>query len=308
MQNTGTAISPQAWRAIQGAIDLHVHLAPDLIDRSTDDVSLAGKFLAQGLAGFVLKSHYVPTAERAAIVRRVVPGSRVFGSITLNHSVGGFNPVAVEIAGRSGAAIVWMPTVDAANETAGRGGGTAGRLPFWAQIQRELHDQGISPAPLSPLDTDGRVTDAVRVCLERIAAHDMILATGHLGRDEIFALVAAAREVGVRQIVVTHAEFPSQRLSGADQRALADLGAIIEHCFTTTHTGKAPWEELFTNVRQTGVERTVLSTDLGQKGNPPVATGLAMYAQRMLDAGFTEDEVHLMTVTTPARLVSHLSR
>ncbi len=64
----------------------------------------------------------------------------------LNHSVGGLNPVAVELAGRSGAKIVWMPTVDAANETAGRVDGPNTKLPFWAKIQRELAATGIAPA------------------------------------------------------------------------------------------------------------------------------------------------------------------
>ena len=43
-----------------------------------------------------------PTAERAKVVTKAVPGITAFGAITLNHSVGGLNPVALEIAGRSG--------------------------------------------------------------------------------------------------------------------------------------------------------------------------------------------------------------
>jgi hypothetical protein len=139
--------------------------------------------------------------------------------------------------------------------------------------------------------------------MERIAKHNMIMATGHLGRKEIFALVRAAREIGVRKVVVTHAEFPSQRLTGEEQRQLADLGAVIEHCFTTTYTKKATWEETFANIRTTGVSRTLISTDLGQTHNPPVAEGLGMFAQHLLDAGFSADEVRMMAVTTPTRLV-----
>jgi hypothetical protein len=232
-----------------------------------------------------------------------VPGIKSYGAITLNHSVGGFNPVALEIAGRSGAKIVWFPTVDAANETAGRVDGPNTKLPFWAKIQRELSAEGIAPAPLSPLDASGNITESVKLCLERIAKHNMILATGHLGRVEIFKLVAKAREMGVKKIIVTHAEFPSQSLTGEEQKELADMGAVIEHCFTTTHTNKARWEDLFANVRKTGVERTILSTDLGQTINPPVAEGFAMYAQRFLDAGFTVDEIRHMAATIPARLV-----
>jgi hypothetical protein len=57
---------------VRGSYDLHTHVAPDVIERRIDDLSLARRFAALGLGGFVLKSHYAPTAERAAIVSRVV--------------------------------------------------------------------------------------------------------------------------------------------------------------------------------------------------------------------------------------------
>lgn len=296
-------VSDRAWKALEGAYDLQVHVAPDVIARRIDDIDCAREFLAHGMKGFVLKSHYIQTGERAQVVSKAVAGSRVFGALTLNHSVGGLNPVAVELAGRTGCKIVWMPTVDAQNETAGRLDGGSAKLPFWAKIQRELAAEGISPPPLSVVDESGRLVEAARRCLERIRKHDMILATGHLGRAEIFALVRAAKEMGLAKVVVTHAEFPSQNLTGDEQRELSDLGAIIEHCFTTTYTGKATWEAAFANIRKAGVSRAVISTDLGQAINPPVSDGFGMFAQRLLDAGFTVDEIHTMAVTNPTRLL-----
>ena len=296
-------VSDAAWKALEGAYDLQIHVGPDVIARRIDDIDCAKEFLARGMKGFVLKSHYVQTGERAQVVTKAVPGSKVFGAVTLNHSVGGLNPVAVELAGRTGCKIVWMPTVDAQNETAGRLDGGSAKLPFWAKIQRELAAEGISPPPLTVVDDAGTLVEPARRCLERIAKHNMILATGHLGRREIFALVRAARDLGVKKVVVTHAEFPSQSLTGDEQKELADLGAIIEHCFTTTYTNKAPWEVAFANIRKTGVARTVISTDLGQTINPPVAEGFAMFVQKLLDAGFTTDEVRTMAVTNPTRLI-----
>jgi len=297
------SITDEAWKAIQGAYDLQVHVAPDVIARRTDDLDLAKDFLARGLRGFVLKSHYVPTAERAQVVARAVPGIKSYGAIVLNHSVGGLNPVAVEIAGRSGNRIVWMPTVDAANETAGRLDGGTEKLPFWAKIQREIAAAGITRPPITVLDPDGRISEDTRYCVELIAKHNMILATGHLGRHEIFPLVKAARETGVQRIIVTHAEFPSQDLTGEEQFELAQMGAIIEHCFTTYYTNKAPWEAVFANIRHAGVEHCMLSTDLGQATNPPVAEGFAMFAQKLLNAGFMVAEINRMSATVPAALV-----
>ena len=298
-----TEISAQAWNAIEGAYDLQVHVAPDVIERRTDDVDLARDYLEHGLRGFVLKSHYLPTAERAKVVTRAVPGIRAYGALTLNHAIGGMNPVAVEIAGRSGCSIVWMPTVDAENETAGRPGGDPSKLPFWAAIQRELTAKDISPPPISVLDAEGALTNATRSCLRLIAEHDMILATGHLGWSEIAALVKGARSAGVTRIIVTHAEFPSQNLSRDQQCEVAEMGATIEHCFTTMHSGKALWDVCFDNIRAVGAERCLISSDLGQPINPPVAEGLAMFAQRLLDAGFSAAEIHTMAVTNPTRLL-----
>jgi hypothetical protein len=150
---------------------------------------------------------------------------------------------------------------------------------------------------------DGQISQATRTCLELIARHDMILATGHLGRREIFALVKTAREMKLRKVLVTHAEFPSQNLSAEEQLELANLGAMIEHCFTTMHTGKAPWEAALHSIRVVGAERCILSTDLGQTINPPVAEGFAMFAQRLLDGNFSVQEVRRMTVSNPAAWV-----
>jgi hypothetical protein len=294
-----TPVTDSAWKCLQGAYDLQVHVAPDVIERRVDDLDLAKEFLGRGL-----KSHYFPTAERAKVVTKAVPGIAAYGAITLNHSVGGLNPVALELAGRSGCKIVWFPTVDANNETAGRLDGPNVKLPFWAKIQRELAATGIAPPPLTVLDLDGKTTQTTKRCIEIIAKHNMILATGHLGRVEIFELVKTAREMGTKRVLVTHAEFPSQNLTADEQKHLADMGAYIEHCFTTMHTGKAPWEAVMEAIRVVGPERCVLSTDLGQTINPPVAEGFAMFTQKMLDAGFSVDQIRRMTVTNPSALIA----
>jgi hypothetical protein len=300
---TNEVPTAEAWDAIRGGYDLQVHVAPDVIERRIDDLDLAKEFLARGLKGFVLKSHYFPTAERAQVVTKAVPGIRAMGAVVLNHSMGGLNPVAVELSGRSGCKIVWMPTVDAENETAGRPDGTKKHLPFWAKIQLELAATGISPPPMRVIDESGTLTADARMCLELIRKHDMILATGHLGRKEIFALVRTAREIGVQRVLVTHAEFPSQNLTAQEQIELADLGAMIEHCFTTMHTGKAPWSVVIDSIRQVGAERCLLSTDLGQTINPPVSEGFAMFAQTLLDAGFTTAQIRRMAVTNAEALI-----
>ncbi len=297
------APSRRARTLVRGGYDLHVHVAPDLIQRRIDDVSLARRCIDCGLAGFVLKSHYQVTAERAAVAGGIVSGVDVIGAITLNSSVGGLSALAVEIAARSGARFLWMPTFDAVNETAGRGLPVPGEtLPVWAQLQFELRADGVKSPSITVLDEDGRLRSDAREVIAVAARHRLVLGTGHLGRDEIFAVVDAATELGVEQIVITHPDFPSQDLSIDDQRVLAGRGAWIERCFATAHNGRVQWERLFESISATGPGRSFLSSDLGQITNPPVEDGLALFADRLLDAGFAPDDVRTMAVVNTRRL------
>src|SRR5919197_5330600 len=148
-QVVGTQPSDRARVLVQGGYDLHVHVAPDVPRRRIDDRTLAERFAELGLAGFALKSHYTSTAERAQVVSALFPKVEVVGTLTLNRAVGGMNPIAVEIAAREGARIVWMPTVDSPAETAGRTEPKPGdKVPQWAKLQHDLRGLGFSVEPV----------------------------------------------------------------------------------------------------------------------------------------------------------------
>ena len=295
--------SDRARTLVQGAYDLHVHVAPDVPPRRIDDLSLARRFEEFGLAGFALKSHYTSTAERAQVISGLVEEVDVFGTLTLNAAVGGMNALAVEIAAREGARIVWMPTVDSPAETAGRSEPKEGdKVPQWARLQHELHGLGLSVEPVRIIDSDGELLPETRDVLRAVARHGLMLATGHLGRDDTFAVVDAAREEGVVDIVVTHPEFPCQDFSLADQRALAERGCVLERCLTTPFSGKTTWEHVFEGVRAVGVEHTLFSSDCGNPDYPPVEDGLPLWADHLLAAGFDEDEVQQLIVGQSRRL------
>lgn len=301
-------IAPPSKRArelVHGAYDHHVHVNPDVMKRRIDDLGLANRCKELGLAGFALKSHYVSTAERASVVSSAIGDIDVVGSITLNAAVGGMNALAVEIAAREGAKFVWMPTVDALNEAGVHNKPSDdAKLPFWAKLQQELRSNGISADPVRVVDETGAILPETRTVMRAIASHDLVLATGHLGRDEIFAVIEAAREEGVRRLVVTHPEFPSQSLSAEDQNQLIEQGALMERCFAPAYGGKVSWETMFENIRTTGPENSFLSTDLGQPANPPVEDGLALMVDRLLSAGFEDDEIRTMAVENTRRLIS----
>ena len=298
-----TSPSERARVLVEGAYDLHVHVAPDVPHRRIDDRTLAQRFAELGLAGFALKSHYTSTAERAQVVSGLVPDVQVIGALTLNRAVGGLNALAVEIAAREGAAIVWMPTVDSPAETAGRTEPRDGdNVPQWAQLQHELRGLGLGVEAVHVTDPDGRLLPEARDVLRAIGRHDLILATGHLDRGDTFAVVDAALEEGVARIVITHPEFPCQNFSLDDQRALAERGCLLERCLSTPLSGKTEWEHVFDGVRAVGVEASLFSSDCGNPDYPPVEDGLAIWADRLLGAGFDEDEVRELIVGQSRRL------
>jgi len=297
--------SARARELVRGAYDLHVHTGPDLLPRSATDLELAYRCRERGLAGFVIKSHYVPSSPRAAAVRALVPDIAALGSIVLNAAIGGINPVAVEIAARAGARIVWMPTFDGVNEMSGHSSFPPGaKPPQWARLQQEMREQGVRSEPVRVVDEQGAALPEVSSVLRLIAKHQMVLATGHLDRDEIFTVVAAARAEGVRDIIITHPEYPAQNLSPEDQLALAQQGAFLERCFVTAYSGKVSWERMFANIRAGGPEHSFITTDLGQPENPPIEDGLALMVDQLLAGGFTEAEIHRMAVVNTRRLAT----
>ncbi|MEO6244367.1 MAG: DUF6282 family protein, partial [Opitutaceae bacterium] len=125
------------------------------------------------------------------------PGIKVIGGIVLNSPQGGLDPKVVESALKQGARIVWLPTLHAENHR-----------------RKEVHSDGI-------LSVRGRrVVPAAEVIFAHIAAADAILATEHLGADEIPIVVAAASACGVGKIVITHPEHHVVGLNIEAQRAL----------------------------------------------------------------------------------------
>lgn len=294
---------PDIYRDLEGAIDLHIHSAPDAFPRLLNDFEVAAQARETGMRAVVLKGHVTDTAHRAQLAREVVPGVEVFGGIVLNDPVGGLNPAAVQSAAVMGAKIVWMPTMWADNHCQYiKRQGMAG----YVAIGMRFPEKGITI-----LEEDGRtLKPEVEEILAAIAAHKLILAGGHLDFDEHRMLIRAAKTAGVDKIIVDHPTYQPMNFSIEQQQELAEMGAYMEHCFLPlspmwtlmSERGWAP-KDVAKAIKAVGAERCLLSSDAGQRHNPPASEALRQMIQMMRESGISGDELHIMTRTNPAKLL-----
>jgi hypothetical protein len=284
---------------LRGAIDTHIHAAPDIVPRRLDDFGLADAARAAGMAAIVLKSHHMLTADRAQIAQRAFPEMKVFGGLARNlPACGGLNAEAVTVAIRMGAKIIWLPTLSAANHIKKTKTRVTGNL--------GVMSQGFKPQPVCVVGDDRVVVPELVEILTLISEADIILATGHLSVPEIKMVVAAALAAGVQKILVNHPELWLIGMSIEDQRELAAAGAMMEVCVrSATAPGHAELSPrvLAERIAAVGAEHVVMATDYGQVDSPPAPDGMRWYIEQMLECGISADDVERMTKINPARLL-----
>jgi hypothetical protein len=273
-------------RLLAGTIDIHVHSHPDNVPRSVDGLEAASQARARGMRGIVLKNHYDPTAGLAYLARKAAPGLDVFGGIDLNLTVGGMNAVAVEhlthISGGWGR-VVWMSTFDAEN-----------------QVRYSKENR-----PFVSVSRNGELLPEAKAVIGVIAKHGLVLATGHVSATEGLMLLREGQQQGVQHMVVTHAMNPPILMDLAQMRDAAKSGAVIEFTGSTVASADAKTriDRYADAIRKVGPEHCILSSDLGQEGNPLPADGYGDFLMAMRARGFTEQEIAVMAKDNPAKLL-----
>ena len=280
-----------------GTIDMHVHSHPDVFGRSMDDIDVATLAKARGMRGIVLKNHISETASRAALVMKVVPGIEVFGGIVLNNAVGGINPNAVEWMHRfygSRGKVVWLPTFESDKHVKTFGKPDA---------------KGIVVAP------GGQVTPEMEAILKIIARENLLLATGHVHPEEVVAVVKRAKELGVKNMIITHALTNVPGLTWDQAKEVTRNGAVLEVCYLQFQAGpNAPleflkhWNQVGAKhvaqaIKEVGVQNIVVSTDLGQSANMNHPDGVEQAIGAMTREGISDSDIDWMMRRNPARLL-----
>jgi len=257
-----------------------------------------------GMGAILLKDHFEPTVSRAYHASRAVPEIKVFGGIVLNRYIGGLNPFAVEVAMRTGAKQVWMPTVDAQRHV-----DTFGSTGTY-QLKGKLAGPPVKSSPrlqlthgLSILANDELLTE-VKEIVEIVGEHDGILGTGHLSDAEVLKLAEHAHAVGFRKLLITHIDWSFVRGFDTDGlKKLVSLGAALELCATCIYppTFAIAIDKVVAWINAIGPKHFIISTDYGAPVFPAGPEVLRAYVQCLNFSGISKADIKTMTTDNPAR-------
>ena len=272
--------------------DIHVHAAPDVVERSGDDIHILRQYQDAGFTGCVLKAHYDCTAGRARAAGHGL-ALQVYGGQALNQHVGGINPAAVAAALAMGARVIWMPTADAHTQH------TAG-LPRLCSTHTHLAHTTYAIPPV-----DWSTTDRVQQIVDLIAEADAVLATGHLSTAEISWLLPVARRAGVRRLLLTHPSYTVPAMSAAEAAELTAHGAYAEiTAYQLLHQPGCDTAQLADFIRTVGHDRIILSSDAGQPNSPPPPQALHQLIEALADHGLDSQALLASASEIPERLVT----
>lgn len=285
---------------LEGAIDIHCHSGPAAMPRILDHHEAMLDAAEAKFRAVLFKDHYYLGVAHSIMLEKLVPdtGVRLFSGIALNNASGGINPYAVDHAIKIGGKIVWMPTLSAANHIAKSATETKN---FPSSAKKML-----AALPLTVLDANGALTDDTKAVLDLIAEGDIILAGGHLDVHEQLLMFAEAKARGVRKMLVNHPTYVIG-CSDEDIRSLVSMGVYMEHSLCMFIEGRAhKWEptELARLIRLAGVDKTVLSSDLGLTGSPRPLEGFRATVGNLLDLQFTPAEIRTLVGDNAATLLN----
>lgn len=279
---------------LEGVCDIHLHCLPDSRQRSVDELGFMRDAVSAGYRAVMFKSNDFSCHDRAYLVRKALPGAECFGSLCMNRVHGDkVNAYAARKAVETSGGLcrcIWMPTLDA---------------------NYQYKCEGRTEKGIPVLDEAGNVLPEVVEVMEICAGADIIFATGHSSPEECIRLVGKAREVGVKKVVVTHANSHFWMMTREQIERCIELGAYIEYCFLPCLWGegsgmpqyKRQSMEEFIAFAMIEPSRSFITTDLGQAVMPHPVEGMRRCIAGLKEGGVPQADIDLLVRKNPAWLI-----
>lgn len=281
---------------LRDAYDLHIHCGPDIVPRAQSAAEIAKEATAAGMAGIGLKDHTSDTAGVAHALNALLEGpTRFYGTITLNPSLGGLNPLAASAALKKGARLIWLSTYGTRQHRR-----TWGSQPFGLPPDDEGYTVWVDD------DEDQKLRPEIDAIIDLAIEHGAILASGHFAVDESLAVFQRAADKGLKRLMLTHATEAVTDMSIDDQRRVVEMGAFVEHCFLVASdggSGFSTYEKIAQQIQELGADHVILTSDYGNIKCGPVVEGFAKALRKLMTYGITEDQIRRMIVDNPRQLI-----
>lgn len=312
-------------KLLNGAIDLHVHIDPDIRTphRSQNGFECAFTMKEAGMRATIFKPLGLPSTAMAYMVNLVVEDFLVFGAITLNRCVGGLNPHAVKhaLVQGDGAKAIWFPTADSTHHA---NFFSKGNYPFVSGYTKGLKEERTKqfegaysiirtpPGDAVRVFENGKLVDAAKEIMDLVAKYDVILGAGHMNPEEACIFVESAKAAGVNKVVIPHPTWKVMDYKMEDMKRLAEMGAYLEHCASACEPqqyvshGLTPADpnDYAVYIREIGARHSIMSTDSGMFSTPVPVECMRTFIALLLDAGITEEEIDIMVRKNPAKLLN----
>lgn len=280
---------------LDGAIDFHVHSAPDSMPRYGSAISLARGAKEAGMRGIVFKDHFAPSFVKARLAAEIVDGIEIVGGLCLNNTSGGMNVRFVKWGIQAGAQQIMFPTMDSRYSMTKR----TNSLHFKA------FNFGDKSEPVKVIE-NGEVTPETENIIKLIADAGIILSTGHMDGEEVHAIVKKCKEYGVKKIIMEHPNFyVGDAYSMDDLKAFAQDGVYLSVSLGALHPlyGRKDPKDTAALIQAIGAESCIMMTDFGQAESCSPPEGMRMFCEMMVRCGISKEEIYTMIKYNPAKLL-----
>lgn len=291
-------MNKQIRTILEKAVDLHVHIGPEIIPRKYTAETLLNSEAGR-LAGVVTKNHFFATGPLLS-PDKTNPDIRYVGSIVLNNAVGGMNPEAVYAASlvSQKPLVVWFPTINAAQFLKKNKYEIA---PEWVQDKTLRLKSAAETSPVL-VTNKGLLLPETKAVIEMIASIKGVLATGHIAADESMVVARYARSLGV-SVIVTHPIYQHINMPLKQQKDLAGIGCYMEQSYSMYSMDGISIAELANQIKAVGPASVVLSSDVGQEFSMSPSQALETFAELLVTEGIPLQWIEEMLVTNPRNIL-----
>lgn len=280
---------------LAGSIDIHAHGGSEPFERIMLEDDMLKDFTRAGMRATVIKTWYTPSASRNAMLQKNInqwaeeqglEPVKVFGGITLNQSVGGLNPNAVERCLKyPGMKYVWLPMVDSYHHR---------KIVYDDQTGSGIH----------MLDENGKVLPELQEIMRIVADNDLILASGHYPYKETSVVFEEAIKLGVKHLEVVHPAHIHSKTTIAEMKQYAQEG--VKLMLSGLGTLAFPLHEsgpyyAARMIHEVGADHFVYGSDFGQIHNPRHIIGNRWMIQILLAYGVSKEDIAKIFKTNPAK-------